>query len=202
MAEVLRAHPGFEQLNRATVSRWLKRPSPRTRMAVDILSSRHCSSSLRIAETNTLSAIPLSMLHWKTEEGTPYGLLKKQYGLKVDVHPSRHGGPALESLSNNLADLALIPADMINQLPSHCSRLALLSKLYICGLATRPVESIFDLKGKTFGVLSGSAFATRLTSESRNWGLLESHPFCSEPCSSATVSATPSTSLQSVACNE
>ena len=171
MAEALRAHPGFEQLNRATLSSWLKHPPARAKAAVEILSFRRQPARLRIAETSTLSAIPSSMLHWASEAGKPYGSLETQYGVKVEVHPSRHGGPALELLLNDRVDLALIPSDMINQLAPHCARVCLLSKLYISGLATRPVESVFDLKGKRFGVLSGSAFAARLSHESRNWGL-------------------------------
>src|SRR5262245_55933311 len=101
MAQALRAHPGFERLNRATLMRWLKRPSARAKAAVEILTSRRDSSArIRIAQTNSLSAIPMAMLHWDGES-RPYGLLGTQYGVRTEVHESRHGGPALELLVND-----------------------------------------------------------------------------------------------------
>lgn len=171
MAEVLRGYPGFERLNRATLSRWLKHPSRRAVAAVGILRSRHQPARLRIGETNTLSAIPSAILHWDARAGEPHGLLEKQYGVKAEVHLSPHGGPAFELLMSDRVDLALIPGDMVNQLGPQCLRVCLLAKVYLVGIAARPVESVFDLKGKRFGVLAGSAFPTRLQETSRNWGL-------------------------------
>lgn len=51
----------------------------------------------------------------------------------------------------------------------HCRRLCLVSRLYITGFATQLIESVFDLKGKTFGYLEGSAFGTRLNHLNRTW---------------------------------
>ena len=64
MAEALRPHPSFEGLNRATLSRWLKSPSPRTAVAIEILNSRRPARRLRIGESNTLSVLPSALLTW------------------------------------------------------------------------------------------------------------------------------------------
>src|SRR4026207_569929 len=91
MAEALRAHEGFEDLNRATLSRWLIQPSRRTKAALEILKSRRPPGIIRIAETKTLSVIPSSMLQWDVEEGTPHGLLASRYEMKPGVQASRDG---------------------------------------------------------------------------------------------------------------
>lgn len=171
MAEALRVYPGFDRLNRATLSRWLKHPSQRAVAAVEILNSRRQPDRLRIGESKTLAVIPSSMLHWGAEEGKSYGLLEKQFGVKAEVHATRSGVEAFELLVNDRIELALVPGDVLNQLGPHCLRVCLLSKLYVTGIATRPTESVFDLKGKRFGVLTSSAFGTRLNHANRNWGL-------------------------------
>ena len=65
MAAALRVHEGFEDLNRSTLSRWMKHPTQRTDRALQLLDSRLPSVRLRIGETKTLSVIPASMLLWK-----------------------------------------------------------------------------------------------------------------------------------------
>lgn len=171
MADALRVHPGFEDLNRATLSRWLKGPAPRARVAVQILNSRRTATRLRIAQPQTLSLIPSWMLSWEAEEGKPYGLLKKQHGIEAEVQPTRHGGPALELLMAGKAGIASVPGDIVGQLGRDCRRVCLLSKSYVACIATRPIEAISDLRGRTFGIVAGSAFATRLAEVSRTWGI-------------------------------
>lgn len=171
VAGALQVHPGFEDLNRSTLSRWLKNPPQRARVAVAIFSSRRAPTRLRIAEPETLSLIPSAMLTWEAEKRKPYGLLKKQYGVEAEVQPTRHGGPALELLVKGKADIAIVPRDMLSQLGHACRRICLLSKLYVTGLATRPIETVSDLKGKVFGIVAGSAFGTRLNDVSRTWGI-------------------------------
>jgi hypothetical protein len=176
MAEALRAHPGFEDLNRSTLSRWLKNPPQRARVAVQILNSRRAGTRLRIAEPQALSVIPSSMLTWAIEPGKPYGLLEKQYGVVAEVQPTRHGGPALELLVKGKADVAIVPSDMLTQLGPDCRRVCLLSKLYVTGLATGAIDAVSDLKGKTFGIVAGSAFGTRLHEVSLGWGITLPQP--------------------------
>ncbi len=176
MAEALRAHPGFEDLNRSTLSRWLKNPPQRARVAVQILNSRQAGTRLRIAEPQTLSLLPSSMLTWEVEQGKPYGLLAKQYGVAAEVQPTRHGGPALELLIKGKVDVAVVPRDMLSQLGHDCRRVCLLSKLYVTGLATRAIDAVSDLKGKTFGIVAGSAFGTRLHEVSLSWGITLPQP--------------------------
>jgi hypothetical protein len=170
MAEALRAHEGFQDLNRATLSRWLTQPSKRTRAALEILRSRRPPAVIRIAENKTLSVIPSSMLQWEIEEGTPHGLLASRYEMKPEVHATSHGNESFEFLANGRADIAIVPGDLVPQLPDSSARLCLLSKVYIAGISTRPVPSAFDLKNKRFALLAGSSFVARLTYESRNWG--------------------------------
>jgi hypothetical protein len=170
MAEALRAHEGFEDLNRATLSRWLTHPSKRTRAALEILKSRRPPAVIRIAENKTLSVIPSSMVQWDVEDGTPHGLLASRYEMRPEVHATPHGDASLEYLAAGRADVALIPGDLVSKLPNLCARVCSLSRVYIAGVAARPVASVFDLKNKRFGVLSGSSFVARLTFESRNWG--------------------------------
>jgi len=170
MAEALRVHEGFENLNRSTLSRWMQRPTGRTGRALELLDSRLASVPLRIGETRTLSVIPASMLLWDASAGTPYGLLAKRYKIQPEVHPTAHGQEGLELLVAGKTDLAVVPADLLHWIPSHCGRLCRLARVYIAGISTRLVDSAFDLKGCRFGILSGSSFGTRLSFESRNWG--------------------------------
>jgi len=170
MAETLRSHPGFQDLNRGTLSRWLSKPSPRARVAVQILKSRQPPAVLRIGENKTLSVIPSSMLQWPVKKGTPHGLLSGLYKMKPEVHATPHGNGSFDLLVKGETDVALLPGDLLSQLPSFCARVCLLSKVYIAGIAVKPVTSVFDLKGRCFGVLAGSSFMTRLKFESRNWG--------------------------------
>lgn len=171
MAAALRGHPGFMDLHRATLSRWMRRPSPRAAVAIQVLKSRRSAVRLRIAQPETLSLIPSWMLTWEPEEGKPHGLLERRFGVAAQVQPSRHGGPALDLLMKGKTDIAAIPGDMLPQLGRGCRRLCLLSKLYVSGIATRPIEAVLDLKGKTFGIVAGSAFATRLSEVARTWGV-------------------------------
>ena len=171
MAEALRLHPGFEELNRATLSRWLKNPTGRAPAAVRILSSRRHPSQLRIAQPNTISVIPSWMVTWEPEEGKPYGLLQQQYGVDAEVETTRHGGDAFEVLVKGKVEIALIPGDLVNQLGRDCQRICLLSHLYVTGIASQPIASVYDLKGKTLGFPFSSAFGTRLDNLSRTWGI-------------------------------
>ena len=170
MAEALRVHAEFEDLNRSTVSRWMKRPTHRAERALQLLNSPLPSVRLRVGETRTLSVIPTSMLLWEAKDPTPYGMLARRYGIESDVHPTLHGKDGLELLVSGKADLAVIPGDLLHWFPSHCARLCRLSRVYIAGASIRLVDSAFDLRGCRFGILSGSSFGTRLTFESRNWG--------------------------------
>ncbi len=170
MAEALRVHEGFEDLNRSTLSRWMKRPTQRTHRAVQLLKSRLQSVRLRIGETKTLSVLPASMLLWDVKDPTPYGQLARRYGIQPEIHPTAHGKAGLEILVSGQADLAVVPGDLIHWFPSHCARLCLLSRVYIAGISTRLVDSAFDLRDCRFGILSGSSFGTRLNHESRKWG--------------------------------
>jgi len=170
MAEALRAHEGFEDLNRATLSRWLIQPSRRTKAALEILKSRRPPGIIRIAETKTLSVIPSSMLQWDVEEGTPHGLLASRYEMKPEVQATPHGDGSFDFLTTGRADVAIVPGDLAPRLPDHCARLCLLSKVYVAGVSTKPIPSAFDLKNKRFALLAGSSFVARLTYESRNWG--------------------------------
>jgi len=170
MADALRVQPGFEDLNRSTISRWLKNPPQRAHVAVQILNSRRTATRLRLAQAETLSLIPSWMLTWEAEDGKPYGLLEKQYGIAAKVQPTRQAGPALEMLVKGEVDVALVPGDMLGQLGRNCRRVCLLSQLYVTGIATRLIEAVSDLQGNTFGIVAGSAFATRLSEASRTWG--------------------------------
>ena len=193
MAAALRAHEGFEGLNRATLSRWLTRPSKRARAAVEILRSRRPPAVIRIAENKTLSVIPSSMLQWDIKEGTPHGLLASRYDMKPTAHATPHGNGSFELLANGHADVAVIPGDLVSRLPEFCSRLCLLSKVYIAGISAKPVTSPFELKNKRFAVLAGSSFVTRLTFESRNWGFELVPPLVLpslQDCASAMIDGT------------
>jgi len=170
MAEALRAYEGFENLNRATLSRWLAHPTKRARAALEILNARRPPALIRIAENKTLSVIPSSMLQWDVEEGTPHGLLVSRYDMKPEVHATPHGDGSFEVLASGHADIAMIPGDFIARLPESCARLCALSKVYIAGISTKPLTSAFDLRNKRFPVLAGSSFVARLSFESRNWG--------------------------------
>ena len=170
MAEALRVYEGFEDLNRSTLSRWMKQPTSRARRALALLSAGLDAVRLRVGETRTLSVIPASMLLWEAKGGTPYGLLARKYGLHPEIHPTSHGKDGLELLVGGRADLAVVPGDLLHWFPSYCARLCMLARVYIAGVSTRLVDSAFDLRGCRFGILSGSSFATRLSSESRNWG--------------------------------
>lgn len=171
MAEALRRHPGFEGLNRATLSRWLKNPGRRAAVAVRILHSRRPATRLRIGESQTLSVIPSCMLSWEAEERKPYGLLEKQHGVVAEVQKVRSGGDALDLLVRGKVEVALVPGDLLNQLGTDCRRVCSLSKLYVTGIATQQMQVVSDVRGKTFGYLAGSAFGTRLNHVSRTWGI-------------------------------
>jgi ABC-type nitrate/sulfonate/bicarbonate transport system substrate-binding protein len=111
------------------------------------------------------------MLWWEPERGRPYGLLAKQYGVLPEVKKTLSGGAAFEMLAKGQVGVALVPGDLLSQLGRDCRRVCLLSKLYVTGASTRKIETVSDLKGKTFGYLSGSAFGTRLNHVSRAWGV-------------------------------
>jgi hypothetical protein len=170
MAEALRVHEGFEDLNRSTLSRWMQSPTSRTPRAVELLGTRLDTVGLRLGETRTLSVLPVSMLLWEARGGTPYGALTRRYHIRPEVHPTAHGKDGLELLVHGQADLVVVPADLLHWFPPHCARLCRLARMYIAGASTRLIDSTFDLKGCRFGILSGSSFGTRLRYESRNWG--------------------------------
>ncbi len=170
MAEALRVHEGFEDLNRSTLMRWMRIPTARTPRAVELLASRLDTVGLRIGETRTLSVIPNSMLLWEPKAGTPYGALARRYRIEPEVLRTSHGKDGLEILVSGQADLVVVPGDLLHWFPPYCARLCRLARMYIAGISTRLVDSTFDLKGIRFGILSGSSFGTRLRYESRNWG--------------------------------
>lgn len=170
MAEALRVHEGFEDLNRSTLSRWMKRPTARAGRALELLDTHLGTVGLRVGETPTLSVVPASMLLWDPRSGTPYGLLERRYGIRPEVFQTAHGKEGLELLVGDRADLAVVPADLLHWFPAHCARLCRLARVYVAGVATRLVDSPFDLRGCRFGILSGSSFGTRLKVESGNWG--------------------------------
>jgi hypothetical protein len=170
MAAALRAHPGFEQTHRSTISRWFTDPKKRTEEAIGVLRAWRAPSVIRIAENKTLSVIPSSMLQWDVEQGTPHGLLAGRYDMTPEVHSTPHGDGSFEYLTSNRADVAVIPGDLVPRLPAFCARLCLLSKVYIAGISSKPVMTAFELKNKRFATLAGSSFVTRLKFESRNWG--------------------------------
>lgn len=170
MAEALRVHEGFEDLNRSTLSRWMKHPTRRSERALELLNAPLPSVRLRVGETRTLSVIPTSMLLWEPTDATPYGMLARRYGISSQIHRTSHGKDGLELLVSGKTDLAVIPGDLLHWFPSHCARLCRLSRVYIAGASVHLVDSAFDLRGCRFGILAGSSFGTRLTVESRNWG--------------------------------
>ncbi len=171
MAEALRVHPGFEQLHRATLSRWMERPSARSSLAVQILNARLPPARLRIAEPHSLSVLPSAMLSWEAELRKPYGLLQKRYGLATAEEKTWSGGDAFELLAKARAEIALGSTDLLTQLGPDCLRVCSLSKVYITGVARVRIESVSDLQGKTFGYLKGSAFGIRLEHLTRTWGI-------------------------------
>jgi hypothetical protein len=171
MAEDLRVHPGFEQLNRATLSRWMEHPSLRAPLAIRILNSQLPPTRLRIAAPQSLSVLPSSMLTWEPEPRKPYGLLQRQFGISAEEEKTRSGGEAFELLAKGRAAIALGSADLLAQLGPDCRRVCSLSKVYVTAIARVRIESVSDLHGKTFGYLKGSAFGMRLEHLTRAWGI-------------------------------
>jgi hypothetical protein len=172
MAEALRRHPGFEDLNRATISRWLERPTRRTALAIEILNSRRVSARLRIAQPNSLSVLPSTMLTWRADQGRSYGLLAARYGVEAHLTQTATGGEAFDLLERGQAEIALGSRDLLPQLGKDCRRLCTLSKTYIVGMTTQPVEAITDLRGMRFGFLTGSPFGGRMEALARSWGIV------------------------------
>jgi hypothetical protein len=171
MAGALRVHAGFEQLNRATLSRWMDHPAPRAALAIRLLKSQLAPARLRIAEPQSLSVLPSAMLCWKSELRKPYGLLQKRYGLATAEVKTWSGGEAFELLARGRAEIALGSTDLLTQLGPDCLRVCSLSKVYITGITRMRIESVSDLQGKTFGYLKGSAFGMRLEHLTRTWGV-------------------------------
>ncbi len=136
-----------------------------------ILNSRRPARRLHIGQSQTLSVIPSLMLTWEPEEGKPYRLLEKQYAVLAEIESTRSGGDGFELLLKGKVGLALVPGDLLNQLGPDCRRVCSLSCLFTAGIATQRIESVYDLKGQTFGFLSGSAFGTRLSLMSHGWGI-------------------------------
>src|SRR5437870_1710079 len=112
MAESLRSYPGFENLNRATISRWLKKPSKRAALAITILNSRGSPATLRIAEPKTLWVVTSNMLTCTPKEDRPYGLLKTQYRVEGKSIEVQTGGEALELLNQGQVEIALAASDL------------------------------------------------------------------------------------------
>jgi len=171
MAGALRVHPGFEQLHRATLSRWMEHPSPRAALAIRILNSQLPPARLRIAEPQSLSVLPSSMLTWAPEPRKPYGLLQMRYGISAREEKTWSGGEAFELLDKGRAEIALGSTDLLAQLGPDCRRVCSLSKVYVTAIARVRIESVSDLHGKTFGYLKGSAFGMRLEHLTRTWGI-------------------------------
>ena len=171
MAEALRRHPGFEDLNRATISRWLEKPTRRTTLAIEILNSRRASTRLRIAQPNSLSVLPSTMLMWNAEDGRSYGLLSKRYGVEAVLSQTGTGGEAFDLLEKGQVEIALGSRDLLPQLSSDCYRLCTLSKTYIVGFITQPVEAITDFRGLRMGFMNGSPFGSRFEALAKSWGI-------------------------------
>ena len=172
MAEALRRHPGFEGLNRATISRWLVKPSRRAALAIEILNSRTAPRTrLRIAQTNSLAALPSTMVASDSDEGKGWGLLARRYGVTATVVVSNTGGEAFELLEKGQVEMALGSRDLLPQLGRDCRRLCSLSRTFITGITTHPVEAVADLRGRVFGFLAGSPFGARIEALARNWGI-------------------------------
>jgi hypothetical protein len=161
IAEELRQHPGFEKLNRATVSRWVARPTRRAMLAVQLLSSKRSISSLpthiHIAEPRSLWVLPSTVLGWEGDED-PYGLLDKRYGIKVKVTQIRDGSEALKVLKAEEVDVALLAPELLSfQDTQECFKLCTLSTAFMIGIANRKVETLPDMKGMRIGFPAGSA---------------------------------------------
>ena len=176
MAEALRRHPGFEDLNRATISRWLEKPTRRAALAIEILNSRRASTRLRLAQPNSLSVLPSTMMLWGADEGRTYGLLAKRYNVEAVLSQTATGGEAFDLLEKGQAEIALASRDLLPQLGKDCYRLCTLSKTYIVGFVAQPVEAITDLRGLRFGFLTGSPFGSRFEALAKNWGLTVPQP--------------------------
>jgi ABC-type nitrate/sulfonate/bicarbonate transport system substrate-binding protein len=156
VAENLRPHPGFEKINRATIHRWIKQPSHRTELAIDILSSKSRPSKIRIAEPTSLLALPSMMLAWPPEAGKPHGRLKKTYSVDVEEISVPTGGEALAMLEAGNVDVALAAPSLAINYPN-CQRVCSLTRAPVLGIARKRVVSIADLKGMRFGCPASSA---------------------------------------------
>jgi hypothetical protein len=172
MAQALRRHPGFQGLNRATISRWLVKPTRRAALAIAILNSRSAARTrLRIAQTNSLAALPSTVVATDSPGGKGWGLLAQRYGVTASLVICNTGGEAFELLEKGQAEIALGSRDLLPQLGRDCRRLCSLSKTFITGITTQPVEAVTDLRGRVFGFLAGSPFGARLEALARNWGV-------------------------------
>jgi hypothetical protein len=162
LAETLRPYAGFEKINRATIHRWLDRPSRRTELAIDILKSNHLPAKLKIAEPRSLLVLPSMMIEWKPKGSKPYGQMTKRFGVEVEKVVVKTGGEALEHLEAGSVDIALAAPSLLSKYSPNCRRVCSLTRSPILGIANRRIDSIPDLKGLRCGYLAGSAVPQQL----------------------------------------
>jgi len=172
MAEALRSHPGFEAINRATLSRWLVNPAGRAALAARILLSKQHPAKIRVAEPELLWVLPSMVLRWPAQRGTPCGSLERNFGVEVVVQPVIAGVNAVELLTQGRVEVALAAREVIERAGPDCSRICRLSEAPITGIALNPVASIYDLEGLVLTYPQGSAVYDRIM-EIRRSGIIK-----------------------------
>ena len=111
MVEELRKHPGFERINRATLSRWLRAPAERTAIAIQILNEQRSGKTFNVAIADSLWVLPVKIAlaaeyqefrrHIKVDEALLHT------GSEVVLNIRETGGQAIEMLEAGEVDIAM-----------------------------------------------------------------------------------------------
>jgi len=171
MAEHLQAFPGFEKVNKSTISRWLLHPTDRTLVALRLLAgtatmSQGTGKRLLIAVPDSILAIPLIMVAAprRREEWKNISFLEQHFGIPTECRIVKDGGEAVRQLIEGKVHIAFAAQDIINE---SRETETVTSCTSLCSIAETPLLAIgADLRYSKavtrVGYMAGTAVGERL----------------------------------------
>ena len=154
----LQKYPGFEKLNRATVSRWLKEPTGRAELAVKILSKNTGGSQVRIALPRTVWGFAISYALTQKNVSAPHSSTPHTEMFSI-IAPQiifcDSDEQSLEHLELGSVDLCFCP-ESISHVP-HIKPFFHVASLPLIGLLSKPITSTKQLlHNNRFAFCAGS----------------------------------------------
>ena len=176
MVEELRKHPGFERINRATLSRWLRNPAERTAIAIQILNEQHSGKLFKVAIADSLWVLPVkialskSYLEFRRHIKVDEALLHT--GSQVVLTIRQTGGQAIEMLESGKVDIAMGARNY--GASGRIGYLCDVACAAMLGVSLEPVNTRKDFFQKNvIGYPQASKMSDMLEDRATEWGILD-----------------------------